>query len=58
MEFKFATRAGTGRCQAGFCTSRVMEIIHRETGIPFEEITKKGKGSEIVPYPIMKGDGK
>ena len=55
---KFATRAGTGRCQAGFCTSRVMEIIHRETGIPFEEITKKGKGSEIVPYPLQKGDGK
>lgn len=55
---KFATRAGTGRCQAGFCTSRVMEILHRETGIPFEQITKKGKGSEIAPYPIKKGDGK
>ena len=55
---KFATRAGTGRCQAGFCTSRVMEIIHKETGIPFEEITKKGKGSEIVPYPLKKGGGK
>ncbi len=55
---KFATRAGTGRCQAGFCTSRVMEIIHKVTGIPFEEITKKGKGTEIVPYPIMKGDRK
>lgn len=54
---KFATRAGTGRCQAGFCTSRVMEIIHRETGIPFDKITKKGKGSEIAPYPIKKGDG-
>ena len=54
---KFATRAGTGRCQAGFCTSRVMEIIHRETGIPFEQITKKGKGSEIVPYPLEKGTG-
>ncbi|MCF7790809.1 MAG: NAD(P)/FAD-dependent oxidoreductase [Victivallales bacterium] len=55
---KFATRAGTGRCQGGFCTSRVMEIIHRETGIPFELISKKGKGSEIAPYPIQKGNGK
>lgn len=55
---KFATRAGTGRCQAGFCTSRVMEILHKETGIPFDQITKKGKGSEIAPYPINKGDGK
>ena len=54
---KFATRAGTGRCQAGFCTSRVMEILHRETGIPFEKITKKGKGTEIAPYPLKKGDG-
>ena len=55
---KFATRAGTGRCQAGFCTSRVMEILHRETGIPFEKLTKKGKGTEIVPYPLNKGGGK
>lgn len=52
---KFAARAGTGRCQGGFCTSRIMEIIHRETGIPFNKITKKGKGSEITPYPIKKG---
>ncbi len=52
---KFATRAGTGRCQAGFCTSRVMEILHRETGIPFEKITKKGEGTEIAPYPLKKG---
>ncbi len=55
---KFATRAGTGRCQAGFCTTRVMEIIHRETGIPFEEISKKGPGSEIVPVKLAKGKEK
>lgn len=52
---KFATRAGTGRCQGGFCTSRVMEIIQRETGIAFDKITKKGKGSEIAPNKIEKG---
>jgi len=51
---KFATRAGTGRCQGGFCTSRIMEIIHRETGIPIEKITKKGKGSEIAPIALEK----
>jgi glycerol-3-phosphate dehydrogenase len=55
---KFATRAGTGRCQGGFCTSRVMEIIRRETGLPFEKISKKGKGSEVVLYPLEKGTGK
>ncbi|MBU1656588.1 MAG: FAD-dependent oxidoreductase, partial [Candidatus Omnitrophica bacterium] len=52
---KFETRAGSGRCQAGFCTSRIMRIIGRETGIPMEKITKKGPGSEIVPLPETKG---
>lgn len=37
-----------GRCQGGFCTSRVVEILSRELGVPPEEVTKKGKGSEIV----------
>lgn len=45
---KFATRAGMGRCQGGFCSFRVMEIIHRETGLPYEEITKRGSGSYII----------
>jgi len=52
---KFATRVGTGRCQGGFCTYRVMKILNRETGVPFEKISKKGPGSEIVPYPLAKG---
>ena len=54
---KFATRAGTGRCQGGFCTTRILELIHRETGIPVEKITKKGPGSEIVLTPLRKGNG-
>lgn len=45
---KFSARAGTGRCQGGFCTSRIMAIIERETGIPIEKITKKGEGSEVL----------
>lgn len=52
---KFATRAESGRCQGGFCTSRVMKIIERETGIPLEKITKKGAGSEILPLLSKKG---
>ena len=52
---KFSTRAGTGRCQAGFCTSRILKIIERETGIPLEKITKKGPGSEVVPLVSKKG---
>ncbi len=39
---------GLGRCQAGFCTSKTMEILSRETGIPMEKICKNRKGSEIL----------
>ncbi len=53
---KFMTRAGTGRCQGGFCSSRVMKIIEKETGTPLEKITKKGPGSEILLLPLVKGD--
>lgn len=52
---KFMTRAGTGRCQGGFCTSRIMKIIERETGTPLEKITKKGPGSEMLLLPRIKG---
>lgn len=45
---KRRTRAGMGRCQSGFCSERVMEIISRERGIDMTEVTKSGKGSEIV----------
>ena len=45
---KRRTRAGMGRCQGGFCSPRVMEIISRETGLPFDEITKSGGDSKIL----------
>lgn len=45
---KFATRTGMGRCQGGFCTYRVMEIIRRETGMDFDQITKRGRESYLV----------
>jgi len=53
---KFATRAGAGRCQGGFCTYRIMQILRREIGIPYEKISKKGPGSEIVLQRLRKGD--
>lgn len=46
---KRRVRAGMGRCQAGFCTPRVMEILARETGRPPEEICKNQPGSELAP---------
>ena len=45
---KRRTRAGMGRCQAGFCSPRVMEILHRELGLSYEEITKSGGRSNLV----------
>ena len=45
---KRRTRAGMGRCQAGFCSPRVMEILSRERNVPLSEITKNGKGSELI----------
>ncbi len=41
-------RPGMGRCQGGFCQSKVMKIISREHGIILEEVTKTGKNSRIV----------
>ena len=45
---KRRTRAGMGRCQAGFCSPRTMEILHRELDLPYEKITKSGGKSNIV----------
>ena len=45
---KFRTRAGMGRCQGGFCAPKIMQIISRESGIPMEELTKRGPGSELL----------
>lgn len=45
---KRRTRAGMGRCQAGFCSPRTMEILSRELGISQLEITKSGKASKMV----------
>lgn len=45
---KRRTRAGMGRCQAGFCTPRVMELLARELGVDMTEVTKRGGTSQIV----------
>ncbi|AZT90755.1 FAD/NAD(P)-binding oxidoreductase [Caldicellulosiruptor changbaiensis] len=45
---KRRTRAGMGRCQGGFCTPRVIDILSRELGVSKTQITKFGKGSYIL----------
>lgn len=45
---KIRTRAGMGRCQAGFCTPRVLEILSEELGVPLETLQKSEPGSRYV----------
>lgn len=42
---KRRTRATMGRCQGGFCTPYIAEILARELGIPYEKVTKSGGAS-------------
>ncbi len=45
---KRRTRAGMGRCQGGFCSPRVMEILARELDVPMTSLTKFGGGSYLL----------
>ena len=45
---KRRVRAGMGRCQGGFCGPRVMEILSRELGVHYAQVTKMGRGSWMV----------
>lgn len=45
---KRRTRAGMGRCQSGFCSPRVTEILSRELNVPMTSITKKGGSSFML----------
>jgi len=45
---KFRTRAGMGRCQGGFCTPHIINILSRELGISPTEVTKRGGGSHLL----------
>ena len=45
---KRRTRAGMGRCQGGFCSPRVLEMLCRETGMSPLEVTKCGGESRLL----------
>ena len=40
--------AGMGRCQGGFCSPRVAEILERKLNIPASEILQDKAGSNII----------
>ena len=45
---KRRVRAGMGRCQGGFCSPKVMELLARELKLPLEQVTKSGGGSRLI----------
>ena len=44
---KRRTRAQMGRCQGGFCSPYIVELLAKEQGIPYEAVTKCG-GKSLV----------
>ena len=45
---KFRTRTQMGRCHGSFCTMKIMSIMAEELKIPYEAISKRGKGTELI----------
>jgi glycerol-3-phosphate dehydrogenase len=45
---KFRTRSQMGRCHGAFCTMKIIAIMAEELGAPYDQITKRGRGSELV----------
>ena len=45
---KRRTRAGMGRCQGGFCSPRIVQILCEELGMKPEEVTKFGGNSRLL----------
>ena len=44
---KYRSRAMMGRCQGGFCTPRIVEMLRQETKIPLTEVSLRGPASEL-----------
>ena len=49
---KRRTRAGMGRCQGGFCSPRVLEILCEELGVLPTAITKDGGEGYVLAGTI------
>lgn len=45
---KRRTRAGMGRCQAGFCTPKTLEILSRELSLSPFDIKKSGNDAKLL----------
>lgn len=45
---KRRTRAGMGRCQSGFCSPKVVEILAKELGVDVSTVSKMGGKSTFI----------
>ena len=52
---KRRTRAQMGRCQGGFCSPRIVELIAEAQEIPVEKVTKSGGESFVNLYRTKEG---
>lgn len=48
-------RPGMGRCQGGFCSPLVTQLVSGETGLPTDEVTKNGEGTRFLTGSTQKG---
>lgn len=48
ISIKYRTRAMMGRCQGGYCVSRIIEILRKNYNLTPGEITLKGKNSHLL----------
>ncbi len=55
---KRRTRAQMGRCQGGFCSPYIVELLANERNVPYESITKFGGASYINVQKIKGGETK
>ncbi|HWS30073.1 MAG TPA: NAD(P)/FAD-dependent oxidoreductase [Clostridia bacterium] len=53
---KRRVRVGSGRCQAGFCTPRAVEILARELNAAESEITKTGGASKLIVGKVKEAE--
>lgn len=49
-------RTGFGRCQGGFCSPRIMELLSRELSTEMEKLTKMGGRSYLTAGPTRGGE--
>ncbi len=54
-DVKFMTTAGFGRCQGGFCTSKIMDILSKKLKVSKTEIIKNNIGSNLLLKPTKEG---